>query len=253
MNVLRAACVACLYPNSTTELGCPKCRSRKIVKNGRTGYGKQNYKCRDCGRQFVKDNRKKIISEATKELIDDLLLEKIPLAGISRVAKVSESWLQKYVNKKYESTPKTITTIKKKGRITIECDEMWSFVTKKKNKVWIWLAIDVDSKQIVGVYVGRRNKEGAKGLWESLPSVYRQCAVSYTDFWDSYNDVFPKSRHKPVGKESGRTNHIERFNCTMRQRISRLVRKTLSFSKKMENHIGAIWYFINHYNETLAV
>jgi hypothetical protein len=37
----------------------------------------------------------------------------------------------------------------------------------------------------------------------------------------------------------------------MRQRISRLVRKTLSFSKKLENHIGAIWYFIHHYNASL--
>jgi len=53
-------------------------------------------------------------------------------------------------------------------------------------------------------------------------------------------------------KETGKTNHIERFNCTMRQRISRLVRKTLSFSKKLENHIGAIWYFIHHYNASLA-
>jgi peptide/nickel transport system substrate-binding protein len=36
------------------------------------------------------------------------------------------------------------------------------------------------------------------------------------------------------------------------QRISRLVRKTLSFSKKRENHIGAIWYFVHHYNASLA-
>ena len=57
-------------------------------------------------------------------------------------------------------------------------------------------------------------------------------------------------RHKAVGKESGKTNYIERFNCTMRQRISRLVRKTLSFSKKLENHIAAIWFFIHHYNTT---
>jgi len=39
----------------------------------------------------------------------------------------------------------------------------------------------------------------------------------------------------------------------MRQRISRLVRKTLSFSKKTENHVGAIWYFIHHYNASLAL
>ncbi|MEL7354495.1 MAG: hypothetical protein AAFN38_24000, partial [Cyanobacteria bacterium J06560_5] len=32
------------------------------------------------------------------------------------------------------------------------------------------------------------------------------------------------------------------------QRVSRLVRKTLPFSKKLENHIGAIWLFIHEYN-----
>ncbi|MDM8568768.1 IS1 family transposase, partial [Thiotrichales bacterium HSG1] len=46
------------------------------------------------------------------------------------------------------------------------------------------------------------------------------------------------------------TNRIERFNCTMRQRISRLVRKT--FSKKLSNHVGAIWYFIHHYNANIV-
>ena len=60
-------------------------------------------------------------------------------------------------------------------------------------------------------------------------------------------------RHKAVGKETGKTNYIERFNCTMRQRIARLVRKTLSFSKKLENHIGAIWLFVHHYNKSLHI
>ncbi len=38
------------------------------------------------------------------------------------------------------------------------------------------------------------------------------CAVAYTDFWDAYNTVIPAQRHRPVYKDSGETNHIERFN-----------------------------------------
>lgn len=129
----------------------------------------------------------------------------------------------------------------------------WSFVGKKGNKQWDWLALDRKTREIVGVYIGDRSKESAKKLWESLPPVYRQCAVCYTDFWTAYEEILPNKRHKAVGKESGKTNHIERFNNTMRQRISRLVRETLSFSKKLENHIGAIWYFIHHYNASLPV
>jgi hypothetical protein len=48
-------------------------------------------------------------------LIDKLLLEKIPLAGIARVLEISETWLQSYVNKVYESQRLEPTTVKKKG------------------------------------------------------------------------------------------------------------------------------------------
>ncbi|MEN9518798.1 MAG: hypothetical protein RLZZ381_1386 [Cyanobacteriota bacterium] len=120
--------------------------------------------------------------------------------------------------------------------------------------------MDVETREIVGVYIGdqlcwcaerNRSREGARKLWQSLPPIYRQCAVCYSDYWEAYEQVIPSKRHKAVGKQTGKTNYIERFNCTMRQRISRLVRKTLSFSKKVENHIGAIWYFVHHYNASL--
>ena len=63
-----------------------------------------------------------------------------------------------------------------------------------------------------------------------------------------YKSVIPAERHKAITKQAGKTNHIERFNNPLRQRLSRLVRDTLSFSKKVENHIGAIKFFICHYN-----
>ncbi len=129
---------------------------------------------------------------------------------------------------------------------------MWSFVGKKDNTQWIWLAINRETREIIGAYVGSRDRDGAQGLWDSLPPVYRQCAVASTDFWAAYDSVFPTKRHKSVGKESGHTSHIDRLNCTIRQRISRLVRKTLSFSKTIKNHIGAIWNFIHHYNAEIA-
>jgi IS1 family transposase len=158
------------------------------------------------------------------------------------------------VNKLYEEVPRQVQVIDKKKRgLTIECDEMWSFVLHKGNKVWIWLALDVETREIVGVAFGDRSRDTAQELWESLPGVYRQCAVCYTDFWEAYCEVLPSMRHRPVGKDSGKTNHIERFNGTLRQRGSRLVRKTLSFSKKLENHIGAIWFFIHDYNAHRAL
>ena len=232
---------------------CPDCGSNRIVKNGRIHNKKPKYKCQSCGRQFVENPTNKVISSQTKDLIDRLLLEKISLAGIARSTGVSQKWLQDYVNNKYASIERTVKVKpKKKVRLNVECDELWSFVDCKENKQWVWLAMDRETREIIGVYIGARSEEGAKQLWNSLPPVYRQCAVCYTDFWQAYACIFPSKRHQPDGKDSGKTNHIERFNNTLRQRVCRLVRKTLSFSKKLENHIGAIWYFIHHYNYVLS-
>lgn len=133
----------------------------------------------------------------------------------------------------------------------LELDELWSFVGSKQHQQWIWIALDGDTHQVVGLQVGDRSWRTAQRLWQSLPLNYQQQAHCYTDFWEAYVNVIPPEQHQAVGKDSGKTNHIERFNNTLRQRVARLVRKTLSFSKKLANHIGAIWYFIHHYNINL--
>jgi len=134
----------------------------------------------------------------------------------------------------------------------MEADEMWSFVGNKDNKQWIWLVMNTANRQIVAFHVGGRGKEDAQKLFEKVPEVFKNQAVFFTDFWNSYN-ILDDEKHLAAGKNKGYTNHIERFNLTLRQRCSRLVRKALSFSKKLENHIGAIKYFICHYNKNIAL
>ena len=94
---------------------CPTCQSEQTVKNGHIHNGKQRYLCKSCGRQFVLNPANKTISRQTKERIDKLLLEKLPLAGIARVEDVSESWLQTYVNEKYAEVRKQVQVKAKKG------------------------------------------------------------------------------------------------------------------------------------------
>ena len=134
----------------------------------------------------------------------------------------------------------------------VQMDEMWSFVGNKENKSWIWLALNPANRQIIGFHVGERSKESAKKLYGSIPESFGDRAVFFSDYYNAYKGVFEPDTHFAVGKDSGLTAYIERFNCTLRQRCSRLVRKTLSFSKKEENHVGAIKYFICHYNRKRA-
>lgn len=167
---------------------------------------------------------------------------------------ISLTWLLAFFTEITDEIPEDMGIIKpEKSKLTIELDEMWSFVGNKENKQWIWLAIDRSTGQIIGFHIGDRGEEDAKKLWKSLPAVYRQCAVCYSDFWHAYRKVVPECRHRAVGKETGQTCRIERTNCTLRQRISRLVRETLSFSKIVRNHIRSIKYFIWNFNLALLV
>jgi hypothetical protein len=112
---------------------CPRCDSTAVVRNGINATGKQNYLCKACGRQFVLHPLRSPISDEKKALIDRLLLERVSLAGIARVVQVSESWLQAYVNQKYQETPRQLAVPTLSDfRLIVECDELWSFSLKKK-------------------------------------------------------------------------------------------------------------------------
>ncbi len=148
---------------SESVLSCPTCGFHAIVKNGQTRHGKQNYKCNDCGRQFVENPKWRRIKEETTALIDRLLLEKIPLAGIARAVEVSEPWLQNYVNGKYAAVPRQVKIQPKpKKRLTVQMDELWSFVDDKGKEQWVWLALDVVTRDSRFAHLGNHqgNKEG---------------------------------------------------------------------------------------------
>ena len=50
----------------------------------------------------------------------------------------------------------------KKKRLTVDCDEAWSFVGNKGHKQWLWLAMNRETCEIVGGPVGDRSRDGAR-------------------------------------------------------------------------------------------
>lgn len=59
----------------------------------------------------------------------------------------------------WEGAPPSAGDTQKRGRLRIQCDELWSFVNNKGNKQWVWLALDANTREIVGVYIGARDEE----------------------------------------------------------------------------------------------
>ena len=130
----------------------------------------------------------------------------------------------------------------------IQLDEMWTFVGNKDNKQWLWLALNPINRQIIAFHIGGRSAQDAQLFYEKIPAFFKGKTGFFSDYWQAYLKVFENENHFGVGKDSGLTAYIERFNATLRQRASRLVRKSLSFSKSLDNHFGAIKYFICNYN-----
>lgn len=225
---------------------CPSCHSTNIKKNGKTYYGKQNHRCKDCGRQFVYGS-KHIKSASVKEQVSRALKERLSLYAICRIFGLSYSWLTAFARALWESTPRNLgiddavsSRIKRVQVFGIQSDEMWSFVNKKKEKRWIWIAYDPVHRLVVACHIGCRGIRSARAFWKKIPDTLKNCSFE-TDDWGAYKKIIPCEKHK-IGKDL--TYYIEGFNATVRARVSRLVRKTLSFSKKDKWHNKAILWFL---------
>ncbi len=238
---------------------CPDCNSTQYKKNGHIHNGKQRHLCNACGRQFVAMFDQRLITDEERALIKRLPCERLSLHGICRVVGIGMKWLMNFVVECYDEAPEHLNVRLPQcpDNVLIRCleaeaDELCSFVGKKKHKQWLWLAMDAGSRQVIAFHVGDRSRRSARKLWKKIPDMYREQATFYTDAYQPYRGVIPAAQHRPISKKARKRNHVERLNCTLRQRISRLVRSTLSFSKKLTNHIGAIRYFLCHYNLELA-
>ncbi len=129
----------------------------------------------------------------------------------------------------------------------LELDELWSFVAKKTRQAWIWIALCRKTRQVVAYVMGDRSEETCRRLWETIPLLYRT-GHCFTDFWAAYQAVIPEEQHTATGKETGETAHVERWNNTLRQRLARFVRKTLSFPKSLVMHDACLFLFLRRYN-----
>jgi insertion element IS1 protein InsB len=133
----------------------------------------------------------------------------------------------------------------------LESDELWSFVFRKLSQAWLWLAVCRRTRQVVAYALGDRSMDTCRRLWDAIPAAYRT-AHYFHDFWEAYAAVLPPAQHTGVGKERGQTALVERCNNTLHQRLGRLVRKSLSFSKSIVMHDIGMRLFLARYNRERA-
>ena len=226
---------------------CPRCNSVDIIKNGHDYKGAQKFHCKACD-TYGTLVKKGTSAQTKRPQVMDAYCERVSMRGIERIFGVSRYYLARWLLETVASLPPlSATLLKWQPEDVLELDELWSFVLKKSQKRWIWLALCRRTRQIVAYVIGDRSEETCRKLWKRIPTEYKACRT-FSDFWEAYQKVFPDDTHQSVGKESGQTAHIERWNNTLRQRLARFVRKTLSFSKSDRFHEAALRLFIHRCN-----
>ena len=231
----------------TIMLKCPYCASDQLIKYGITPNGKQRYRCQACSRQHRAPPGSNAYDEATRALILRAYQERSSLRGLSRTCGVARTTVSAWLKKTLTLPPLSATLAPAQPEETLEIDELWSFVRHRRlGVIWLWMALCRRTRQIVAYALGPRSDATARLPWRRIPAAYRTGYLS-TDHLESYYNVFPPEQHRATDIR-GPTNHIERFNCTLRQRLGRLVRKTLSFSKCPVMHEITIRLFFHRYN-----
>jgi insertion element IS1 protein InsB len=157
-----------------------------------------------------------IISDEEHTVVEHLLREHISRRGICRAVGGSLTWLFPFIVERFASCPDHLhvhlsvnPTDVVIQRLDAETDEMWSFVGKKVNKQWSWLAMDTKTRQVMAFHIGDRSRESGAQLWAKIPGVYQQQATFYIDLYEVYKGVIPPTQHKAITKHARKTNHVE--------------------------------------------
>ncbi len=163
----------------------------------------------------------------------------------------------------------------------LQMDELWSYCRSKAHQLWIFIALEPKSKFWINFEVGSRTKNTAKRLIKqvnefintkckevirittdklrayenalescfSYPYAYLQIVKKRIKYrLKTVKKYFVKGSEKDFPTGTQNTSFIERFNLTLRQRISFLVRKTLGYAKKKINCDIVLWINLFDYN-----
>ncbi len=124
------------------------------------------------------------------------------MRGLTRTFGVSRTRVTKWLKKSPDNTAlsTTLVTPRNPEAVQLELDEMWSFVARKGNKLWVWIALCNHTRQVVARVVGGRGVATCRKLWSSVPKLYKQ-GIVFSDFWDAYQAVLPDEQHQAVGKD----------------------------------------------------
>jgi insertion element IS1 protein InsB len=184
-------------------------------------HGKQRYKCKACSSYFLL-GEKVVYGVDTKRAAIGLYVDGSCIRAVARFFKVSHVTIQRWIRllggKVHVCLPKKVDKI--------EIDELYSFIGRKENRKWVWMAICRNTKRMLGFQIGGRGKKTLQKLYEKIKPM--EVITYYTDKHAPYGCILPKDKHD---SSKGGTNTIEGLNGSIRRYLARFNRRTVCYSK----------------------
>ena len=208
------------------EMNCPNCHATEVAKNGHR-KGRQCYKCKHCGRQFLEHYRSWQYSNDVKQLCLKMYLNGMGLRAIERVTEIHHTTIGHWIREAGLALPDAPES-EEIPEVT-DLDELQTFVGNKRDKLWIWTAVNHQQAGILAWVIGDRSAATFKPLWEIVKCWH--CFFYVTDGWKVY-PMFIEEGDQIVSKTY--MTRVEGENTRLRHYLARLHRKTLCYSKSVE-------------------
>ena len=192
---------------NAVTMHCPKCKSSQKKKNG-FRRGKQSYRCKNCGCQYVENPQPRGYSNEVKQLCLKMYLNGMGFRALA-------------LGNGDEPQDDEIPEI-------TEIDELQTVVGNRKNRFWIGSVVNHQKQGIILWNIGERSHESFKPIWQII-----KCWHSFfyvTDGWKVYPMYIEPEDHL-VSKTY--MTRVEGENTRLRHYLARLHRKTLCYSKSL--------------------
>ncbi len=191
---------------------------------GFTKAGKQRFLCKICGRTSIENYSYQAYGTTLNVNIARLTREGMGKRSTARYQEISTTTLLKRIVLIASKLKSPVITANK----TYEVDELRTFIKQKDRPIWIVCAYERESKRIISFCTGNRTN---KTLSVVLKTLKLGSATSiFTDGLKNYRYLIDRSVYR-VKRYA--TNHVERFNLTLRTHLKRLNRRTSCFNRSI--------------------
>lgn len=226
--------------NTSSQIYCKYCSSTLVVKDGfrtnKIGGRTQRYKCRKCNKGFVEGDRR--YAQRKDQRLCVLFQEYTDgksIRGVARSVNLSHTtvarWLKAIdkelpeVKEAYEMSKEDDEPPQKRYLVY---DEMWHFLERKENKLWIIKLYDSVNNKLVDFILGNRDENTFLTIYKRNKN--RANSTYYIDNWTTFETVLKANNERYViGKEN--TYPIEQHNSNTRHYLGRFIRRTKNVSR----------------------